>query len=137
MKILILWVCVFLNVSLAGQSRLGYTLDSIQCEFPASKQRVFLEKSFTEKDTLATYYVHFEDGIVAYFFNHNVCILTIIVITSEDVTRDLINKYDKLYTRISKDIWRADFKEDINYIQLTYDDKTNSYTFLWTFLELK
>jgi hypothetical protein len=130
-------VFVFLCVSLAGQSRLGYTLESIKYEYPASKHQVLLEKTYSKTDTLSTYYVHFEDGVVAYFCNHNVCILTLIILSSEDVTRELIKKYNKDYIRVSKNIWRADFREDTNYIQLTYDEETKSYTFLWTFLELK
>jgi hypothetical protein len=122
---------------MAGQSRLGYSLDEIKTEFPAYKQTVYLEVNITKIDTIITYFVKFDDGVVAYICKKNVCLITLIRPTTLECMNELIKKYDIMYTKYSESRWRANLLNETNYIKLMYNNETNDYGFIWTFIELE
>jgi hypothetical protein len=128
MKHLVIYFLFFLfSLNTFSQAcRLGFTFNNSQKEYKGYKQEI----SYTTDNTKFLV-VTGKTTQAAYFFENNVCVLTMVIPLTKSMLHSMIEHYNNTYVIMSDFHWRWYDKGNIIDIELRVDEDDEFYFIYW------
>ena len=122
-KFIVILIILFISITAFSQVRLGYSLNEIRKEFPATSELIYIK-------TTPVVIITYPEVEVFHYFNENYkCYQTNIVTSSQNIASEIMDLYNKIYIRTSQDTWKMYTNHNVSFIKFIYSKK--KYIFTW------